>query len=104
MPVRNRKLTNVRVDFGWDHGGLVRAFSGDASDPVAVGQLVRAWDDDGTERVARVVTEDSDTIRLEVLPAAEAAASSTRPQRADHPAPALRRRRAWEERRASRVK
>jgi len=69
-----RKLTIVRVDFGWDRGGLVRAFKDDATDAVAVGQLVRAWDDDGTERVARVVAEDSDTIRLEVLPAAEAAA------------------------------
>lgn len=72
MPLR--KLTNVRVDFGWDRDGLVRAFKDDASEPVAVGQLVRAWDDDGTERVARVAAEDSDTIRLEVLPAAEAAA------------------------------
>jgi len=63
----------VRVDFGWDRDGLVRAFKDDVSELVAVGQLVRAWDDDGTERVARVVAEDSDTIRLAVLPAAEAA-------------------------------
>ena len=71
MPLRG--LISVRVDFGWDRDGLVRAFKDDVSELVAVGQLVRAWDDDGTERVARVVAEDSDTIRLAVLPAAEAA-------------------------------
>lgn len=73
-PVPLRGLTSVRVDFGWDRGGLVRAFKDDASQPVAVGELVRAWDDDGTERPARVVAQDSDTIRLEVLPASEVTA------------------------------
>ena len=100
MPLRG--LTSVRVDFGWDRGGLVRAFKDDASQPVAVGELVRAWDDDGTERSARVVAQDSDTIRLEVLPRPRPPFATPRP--ADQPASALLRRRAWEERSASRVK
>lgn len=53
MPLRG--LTSVRVDFGWDRGGLVRAFKDDTSQPVAVGELVRAWDDDGNEHPARVI-------------------------------------------------
>ncbi len=76
MPLRG--LTSVRADFGWVRGGIVRAFKDGTSQAVAVGELVRAWDDDGTERPARVVAQDSDTIRLEVLPAAEATALDRR--------------------------
>lgn len=72
MPLRG--LTSIRVDFGWDRLGTIRAFKDDATGPLSVGDVVRCWDDDGTERLARILSEDATTVQMHVLPVAEAGA------------------------------
>lgn len=61
-------LKTVRVDFGGGRGDTVPAFKRTLLEPLQVGEMVRALDDDGTERLARVVGERVGSFVLKVYP------------------------------------